>query len=69
MFSFLTNNFDSLATIIVLLLPALEIIVRLTPTKCDDTAIDMFKRLFKKIPNRKKSGGVHKPKKSTATKI
>ena len=54
------ENWAAIITVIVALLPALEIITRLTPTKHDDTALDWFKRLFDMfIPNQKKGGGSH----------
>ncbi|HMO63305.1 MAG TPA: hypothetical protein PKC39_14565 [Ferruginibacter sp.] len=60
MIQYLQDNWATIITIIVALLPALELIVRLTPTKKDDTALDWFKKLFDAIvPNRKAGGGNH----------
>ena len=56
--NFFTGNWPAISTVIILLLPVAEVIVRLTPTKCDDTVFDVLKKLFDKIiPNKKEGGG------------
>jgi hypothetical protein len=57
---FFTDNWDAISIVIISLLPALEIITRLTPTRADDTFVDLVKSLFRKIPNRRKGGGTRK---------
>lgn len=52
---------ENWAIITVAILPLAEVIVRLTPTKKDDTALDFFKKIMDVfIPNKKAGGGTHK---------
>lgn len=58
-------NGPALAATILALLTAAEMVVRLTPTQKDDTAVErigkFIRRLFDllKVPNVKAGGGVH----------
>lgn len=56
----LMNNWTEIMAIMVALVPLLDIIVRLTPTKKDDTLLGFVKKFLDKFfPNRKKGGGTH----------
>ncbi|MDP1812343.1 MAG: hypothetical protein Q8K66_13155 [Sediminibacterium sp.] len=55
MIQLIQNNW---AIILLAVLPIAEVIVRLTPTKSDDTVLNFVKKIFDLvIPNNKKGGG------------
>lgn len=54
---FITNNWKE---IVLGLIALFEIIVRLTPTKKDNTILGIVKKIYSfLVPNRKKDGGRH----------
>jgi len=56
----LMNNWAEIIAIMVASVPLLDIIVRLTPTKKDDTLLEYVKKFLDKFfPNKKIGGGTH----------
>lgn len=54
------NNWAEILAILVALVPLLDIVVRLTPTKKDDTLLGYVKKILDTFfPNKKSGGGVH----------
>ena len=60
MLQIITNNWAQIGGILVTALPILDIVVRLTPTKKDDTILGFIEKLLDTyIPNNKTGGGTH----------
>lgn len=54
------DNWVNIIAIVVALVPLLDIVVRLTPTKKDDTLLGLVKKFLDTFfPNKKTGGGQH----------
>jgi hypothetical protein len=57
---YIQENWATIISIIVAAMPLIDVVVRLTPTKKDDTILGIIVKLLQKfIPNKKTGGGTH----------
>ncbi|MBS1641551.1 MAG: hypothetical protein JSR11_03650 [Bacteroidetes bacterium] len=60
MVKYITDNWETILSILVISMPVFDAIVRLTPTKKDDTILSIIQKLLDKfLPNKKTGGGTH----------